>query len=250
MTSSSRITPDGHLGPPSDMPTPQYVHHLLDSLINGTPLDFHGQAVPDDVMTRLVVAVDEGKLKQGAHDVNTLGAGQSQAPSCEHGFTVYRGLHPNGKPCPNLAEIMEDRRDADRLLAEALARHDMPAPPKYKFKSMLSIMLNEVMSEQTKYKMALDIAKSLSTVEAVRFARTLDRMREMLTARMAINFLTMMPALAESLRKTHPEAFGEDGEIDMAKLAEKEEKEVTSDDGSTAAGSAGGADAAGSAVQS
>lgn len=24
---------------------------------------------------------------------------QSQAPGCSHGYTVYAGKHPNGKPC-------------------------------------------------------------------------------------------------------------------------------------------------------
>jgi two-component system, NarL family, nitrate/nitrite response regulator NarL len=36
--------------------TPTYVHHLLDSLLDGVPLNFHRQPVPADVRHRIVRA--------------------------------------------------------------------------------------------------------------------------------------------------------------------------------------------------
>ncbi len=39
---------------------PAYVHALLDALLNGTPIDFGGQPVPEDVRQRLEHHFDGG----------------------------------------------------------------------------------------------------------------------------------------------------------------------------------------------
>lgn len=43
--------------------TPPYVHRLLDALISGDALDFERAYVPADVADRIVVAVQEGRVR-------------------------------------------------------------------------------------------------------------------------------------------------------------------------------------------
>lgn len=43
--------------------TPPYVHRILDAWISADPLDFERAYVPDDVRDRIVVAVQEGRVR-------------------------------------------------------------------------------------------------------------------------------------------------------------------------------------------
>lgn len=43
--------------------TAPYVHRILDAWISGDPLDFERAYVPDDVRDRIVVAVEEGRVR-------------------------------------------------------------------------------------------------------------------------------------------------------------------------------------------